>query len=193
MKETTLNAKRAVCKSFVFASLALFAAALAPRLAPAGEARWLKVSSEPAQLIHVPHEERKEFQEGIKWELYEAYRALVSRTGSSAQFSEEDPATIFLLKGSGVSVDFHGLKLGPGGLSPAAGDVKSLAEGQLKTKMTKLWRITTGGPASPDLALMLVPLWTNLTMTSAGGRAFSVRVSDPHSRPFMEFSVGPYR
>lgn len=188
-----MNTKPIVCKSFACMVLALFASALVPKAVPAQQHGGLKGGSGPVQLAFIPPKERRKFNKNLKWELYEAYQVLVTRTGTSDMWFEEDPATVLLLKSSGLSVDFHGQKLGPGGLEPTDGDVKSLAHEQLKHKSSKEFQVAAGGDNKADPAVIIVPKWVEPTLTAAEGGVLSFNLSDPQGRQFVEFSVSPVR
>lgn len=162
-----------------------------PEAAPAQQHVGLKGNLEAAQMVPVSREEAKEYKENLKWELYDAYQLLVTRSGTGALPEENDPAFILVLKGSGVSVDFHGQKLGAGGLKPTASDVKSSAQNLLKQRVLRLFRVTARGDEKADLAILIVPKWVKPTMTGAGGDHLSFRISDSLNRSFLEFAVSP--
>jgi hypothetical protein len=189
-----MNAKRVVCKAFVCGALALFVLAQIPDPAQAPQVKGHKELSEPAQLIQVRQKmNRKKFIKKLEWKLYEAYRMLVTRTGTGPNPITEGPATILVLKEAGYSVEFHGQKLGDGSLQPIAGDVKSVTLDQLKGTTSRIYRTNIGGGEYADLAIIIVPIWAKLRMLAAKGDTLGFTLIDPRERAFASYSVRPDR
>ena len=137
----------------------------------------------------------EEYLETLDWQRYEAYRALIteSESGSFGRKRRDipitdEPAIILVLKDEGWTAEFHGHKLGFGGVQPMAGDVRKATLTLLKRQLSPVYRAHIGGDEYEDLAIILIPQLTRLRATTRGN-TIGTKIVGPETSPFNTYTV----
>ncbi len=118
--------------------------------------------------------EAEEYLANLEWERYEAYLALLSRSGTVNSNFEDSPVLIVMLKDRQWQVEFQGQRLGAGSLSskpqPVRGNTRETVLKFMERELPNVYRAHIGGDKFADLGIVLASqMGTHLRFTAFTG------------------------